>query len=104
MWRILLTLSVLLATGCAAKVGDDCKSNTDCGIELVCDLSQPGGYCTQTPCELNECPLESACIRFEDDTRYCMLRCESNGDCRSGYVCVDNFGDVPFCNPIEWTP
>ncbi len=89
---------LLLLGGCTALVGDACESDTDCGQALRCDQSQPGGYCTVTSCTVNECPEEAACIQFQDDSRYCMLRCEESSDCRDGYVCVADFGDSAFCN------
>ena len=98
MTRLTLIIALLTLVGCAAKVGDACETNTECGIELSCDLSQPDGYCTASPCQPNECPDESACIAFPDRSAFCMLRCEEDDDCRSGYVCVGNYGDVAFCN------
>ena len=95
--------SGLLGLGCTAEVGDECSTNTDCGTELFCDSSMAGGYCTRTPCEPNECPEEAVCIRFDDNSTYCMRRCEADGDCRDGYVCVSNFGDAPFCSQVQYT-
>ena len=96
-------LLALLAAGCAAQIGDACESSVDCGRGLQCDLSQPEGYCTATPCDVNDCPTEAACIRFLDDSTWCMARCEEDGDCRDGYVCVRNFGDTAFCNSQPFT-
>lgn len=89
--------------GCAAEVGDTCTTNTDCGAELFCDGSMAGGYCTRSPCAANECPEEAVCIQFDDNSTFCMKRCESDGDCRNEYVCVGNFGDAPFCNQAQYT-
>ena len=102
--RALMLLLLASALGCTPKVGDECTSNTDCGQELECDRAQPSGYCTQTPCEVNGCPTEAACIRFDDESTWCMLRCKSNGDCRDGYVCEKAFGDTPFCVSVHYTP
>jgi len=108
--RVLLPLlSLLLITACAAQVGDECTDNLDCisstgtGPQLTCDPLQPGGYCTLSPCEVNGCPGESVCIRFDDDSTFCMQSCESNGDCRSGYVCEKEFGAAPFCNATHYS-
>ena len=98
MTHLLRVSFVLMAAGCAAQVGDACEPNNDCGRELSCDLSQTAGYCTVSPCAKNECPTEAVCIAFDDGTSHCMARCESTGDCRDEYVCVDNYGDAPFCN------
>lgn len=97
MNRVVAILFAFVA-GCAAQVGDECESSVDCGRALDCDLSQPGGYCTVSPCTVNGCPEEAACITFPDDTTWCMARCESGDDCRDGYTCVQNYGDVGFCN------
>lgn len=103
MIRSLLGLSLaVLIFGCAPAVGDTCEVNTDCGRELVCDTSQPEGYCTRSPCEPGTCPSEGVCIAFDDGSHFCMKRCEKSDDCRDGYVCVDNFGDAPFCNSAPY--
>ncbi len=100
MTRTLPRLGLLLvALGCTPLVGDECTTNADCGTALVCDSSQPAGYCTRSPCTPNSCPEEAVCIEFPDESTWCMARCESSGDCRDDYVCVDNYGDLPFCNP-----
>jgi len=98
MRRLVIIVALLLLGSCAAKVGDACEVNTDCGNGLSCDQAQPEGYCTASPCQTNECPDEAVCVDFKDGSSFCMLRCEKGGDCRDGYVCVDNYGDAPFCN------
>ncbi len=102
MKTLLLVLCVGLLIGCQAKVGDPCSNNLDCvgssGPNLKCDPLQPEGYCTLSPCDVNECPSEAVCVLFPDDTTFCMKRCDDNKDCRSDYVCVANYGDAPFCN------
>jgi len=100
---VVVLLGGLFFFGCAAEVGDECSTNTDCGTELFCDSSMAGGYCTRSPCETNQCPEEAVCIRFDDNSTYCMKRCDSDGDCRGGYVCVREFGDAPFCNQVQYT-
>jgi hypothetical protein len=97
----LLALSALAAhaSGCAPRIGDGCYSQTNCSIngDRVCDITQPGGYCTVFDCSPDTCPDDSVCVRFEPDTarlsrNVCMRRCSSNGDCRTdkGYQCVGN--------------
>ena len=102
---------VLLAAlaACTPEIGDKCQVSTDCSIrgDRLCDLSQPGGYCTQLNCGGGGCADEAACVLFDsavpgcgfDDRSgpfgsrvarsFCMAKCESNGDCREGYVCAD---------------
>ena len=101
---ILLVLLIALgalttqSTGCAAVVGDSCEEQTDCGQQMFCELSLPGGYCTLRDCEPGGCTEEGVCIRFDEDTSFCMKACENNGDCRGSYRCVQDFGAHPFCN------
>ncbi len=97
------------AASCTPEIGDKCQVSTDCSIrgDRLCDTSQPGGYCTQLNCGPNSCADEAACVLFNsalpgcgfDDRAgptgsrvarsFCMAQCESNGDCRDGYLCAD---------------
>ena len=96
---LVFALSVsLLVVGCVKSVGDECGVDTDCGQSLVCEQSLPGGYCTRRNCVANGCPKDSVCISFDLDTHYCMRPCSGDGDCRSDYTCVTDFGLHPFCN------
>jgi hypothetical protein len=94
---------------CTPEIGDKCQVSTDCSIQgdRLCDISQPEGYCTQLNCNGNSCPDEAACVLFGsavpgcgfDDRSgpggsriarsFCMAMCQSNSDCRDGYVCAD---------------
>jgi hypothetical protein len=92
-----------LASGCAPKIGDKCTVSTDCSVsgDRLCDSTQPGGYCTVFNCEPNACPDDSLCVAFNEPTcsspaqsvrferTFCMATCESDGDCRAGYKCLD---------------
>ncbi|MBI4950771.1 MAG: hypothetical protein HY908_01950 [Myxococcales bacterium] len=99
--------AALLALGCQPKIGDECGSATDCSAmgDRMCDVTQPGGYCTLFNCEPGTCPAESACVLFQseldpscgalDDMRmgrfartFCMRVCTAASDCRDGYQCV----------------
>lgn len=99
--RSLLALSALFATslaaGCAPQIGDSCDTSSNCSIngDRVCDIAQPGGYCTIFDCQSNACPDDAVCVRFNPQparraTVACMRRCGSDGDCREGdgYRCV----------------
>jgi hypothetical protein len=107
-WLILVGLTVPTLGGCPPKIGDDCQSSIDCSAQesRLCDITQPGGYCTVFNCEPGGCFGEGACVVFTDrlsvvegcDTpngpsrfarSFCMANCESDGDCRSDYVCAD---------------
>ncbi|HEV8548501.1 MAG TPA: hypothetical protein VGQ57_05715 [Polyangiaceae bacterium] len=112
--RLLAWLIGLVAIGCRPKIGDHCKTSTDCSqvADRLCDISQPDGYCTIYNCEpkdsngATKCPDEAACIVFAaersavtgcanrlGDTPYsrtfCMRTCENQTDCRNGYICID---------------
>jgi hypothetical protein len=97
--------------GCSRKVGDGCTLSTDCDPtgSRVCDLSQPGGYCTIDGCDDKSCPDESVCIRtFPQQylTKPCDPLCEdspcANGaagcacagaatdDCTTDEICIDS--------------
>jgi hypothetical protein len=41
-------------------------------------------------CSLDElCTLEGHCASRSSEVRYCMKKCEGDGDCRDGYECRD---------------
>lgn len=101
-------LAAALGLACQPQIGDECQTSVDCsqGGERLCDITQPGGYCTVFGCEPESCPEESACLAFGTqvsslaectDTNglsrftrsFCLASCESNDDCRGGYVCAD---------------
>ncbi len=101
----------LSALGCSPQIGDKCTTSTDCSLrgDRQCDSTQPDGYCTVFNCEPDTCPEEAQCVAFNEtldpsctDPRqfprfmrtFCLRRCESDGDCRGGYVCAD-MGVVP---------
>jgi hypothetical protein len=114
-WPRVLALLVVFAAvfamaGCTPHIGDKCVLSTDCSVQgtLVCDTSQPGGYCTQLNCARGSCPSNSLCVMFQasvpgcayDDYQspsrtgrsFCMENCSQESDCRSGYVCADPAG------------
>ena len=99
-------LAVAWVSGCTPVVGDSCVLSTDCSSagDRVCDTSEPDGYCTVENCLPNTCPDEAACVLFNpsvpgcgysDRTKsrvghsFCVAHCNSNSDCRDGYVCTD---------------
>jgi hypothetical protein len=103
----LFALSLLAAlAGCTPSIGDKCNLSTDCSLrgDRLCDTSQPGGYCTQFNCKGDDCPNSAACVLFHANVQgcgfddripsrtgrtFCMAQCQSNGDCRDGYICTD---------------
>lgn len=115
------SFSLLALVGCGKDIGDACRSINECistDIDRLC-LTQdgegfPGGYCTKFNCGgSNLCPEEAACVAYRStlgasgmcesgqnasrlQRNYCMLRCDSDGDCRSGYKCLPADGDNPL--------
>jgi hypothetical protein len=126
MW--LGAAALAFAVGCSPKIGDSCSVSTDCSAtgDRLCDITEPGGYCTVFNCEPDSCPDDAACINFgttlsvgpvpgctvaQGDSPYqrsfCMASCTSDSDCRGGYKClepstiggikVDNNRSNPVC-------
>ena len=100
----LLTILVvgLLASACGKKIGDGCQTSIDCAQDgtRICDLSQPGGYCTEDGCDDSSCPSESVCVRFFDQkfpTGTCSSPPGTMGECRVEELCV-------VCGPSSSAP
>jgi len=102
----LLTFFVASFSGCNPSIGDSCQVSTNCSSagDRLCDLAQPGGYCTIFNCQPNSCPDEAACVLFHPNVpgcsyydttaprsskSFCEKKCSSNSDCRDGYECAD---------------
>ncbi len=109
--------ALALAAGCSPKIGDKCTVSTDCSAtgDRLCDITEPGGYCTVFNCEPDGCPDDAACINFGTtlslsnsdapvpvlngctasqgnspyQRSFCMASCQSDSDCRGGYRCVE---------------
>src|SRR3954471_3527169 len=61
-----LVVAAALALGCTPKIGDDCSVSTNCSTtgDRLCDVTQPGGYCTKFNCEPGGWPEDSVCVTF----------------------------------------
>ena len=88
-----LVCALLAIAACAPSIGDSCGGSRDCSTtgDRVCDLAQPGGYCTILGCDPDTCPGSSLCVewRFEPGRlaeTWCMAAC--SGGCRALYRCV----------------
>lgn len=115
LFQLLAASLLALATACTPKIGDECTVSTNCSAQgdRLCDVTQPGGYCTIFNCEPSSCPEDSQCINFGTNLSpvspscspsqgnspyarsFCMATCGSNSDCRNGYQCTDLSGRVP---------
>jgi hypothetical protein len=70
-----------------------------CPSEAVCVKFFTGDFQNETcdaatlentTCTLDEeCDLTGHCVDRSAEIRYCMRKCNSDGDCRSGYECRD---------------
>jgi hypothetical protein len=104
-WVALAALA--FAAGCSPKIGDKCTVSTDCSAtgDRLCDITEPGGYCTVFNCEPDSCPDDAACVNFginlspapgctvtQGESPYqrsfCLATCETDSDCRAGYACL----------------
>jgi len=103
-WSSLL-LAALSLGGCKRDIGDDCKNSLDCSqeSERLCDISQPGGYCTIEGCDERTCPEDSVCVRFfprQGLTKSCATGCDPNELCladgKEG-VCAPRMSERRFC-------
>ncbi|HVV53620.1 MAG TPA: hypothetical protein VHO06_28450 [Polyangia bacterium] len=78
---VLALTSALAVASCGKQIGDDCQTAADCDPNggRICDISQPGGYCTILGCDETTCPSEAACIRYfpvQYLTKPCNPYCE----------------------------
>jgi hypothetical protein len=108
---LLVLLLGLSAFACTPKIGDSCTVSTNCSAsgDRLCDITEPGGYCTIFNCEPNSCPDGAVCINFGTELSpvdqcsssqgnspyqrsFCMAACSSGSDCRGGYSCQDLSG------------
>lgn len=120
--RLRLALAFASAmVACKPQIGNHCATSTDCSQtgDRLCDISQPGGYCTIFNCEprgsnaSTKCPDEAACISFGTSASplmgcqndlgstayqrsFCMKKCKHKSDCRDGYVCRDLASDPRY--------
>jgi hypothetical protein len=111
-FRLCFALALGLAAallGCSPHVGSSCQTNSQCSLQgtLVCDNSQPAGYCTSFNCAPDSCQNGAACVLLSpavpgcpyDDYKspvrtgrsMCLQHCHKDSDCRTneGYVCAD---------------
>jgi hypothetical protein len=109
--RAFLVFSILAVSflgGCQPSVGDHCIQSTDCSAtgQMLCDTSQPNGYCTIFNCQPNRCPAGSGCVEtnasifgcdYDDrhapsrlSRQLCLRTCTQDSDCRlgEGYACI----------------
>jgi hypothetical protein len=79
---------LLTLAACKRQIGDACKSSIDCSQESdrLCDISQPGGYCTIEGCDERTCPEHSVCVRFFP--KGLTKPCQADSECASNELCL----------------
>lgn len=88
-----LALAACSATNEAASVGGPCSSDDVCVTGFCIAASDPngkpspwaGGYCSGN-CADRSCP-QGNCLALADGSNLCVVACQVDTDCRSGYVC-----------------
>jgi hypothetical protein len=94
-------------TGGSSAIGGACDTNGDChpiaggafcftqGDALALGLLAPGGYCTSETCDQASpsvtCGAGTICGALLGATglpKFCESACQSNSDCRTGYLCM----------------
>ncbi|MBN1652813.1 MAG: hypothetical protein JXA30_03470 [Deltaproteobacteria bacterium] len=102
--------AILFILGCSKEIGDPCETSVDCDIQnkRICDLNQPGGYCTIRGCEKGTCPEEAVCVMFRPEperlsSSWCMYSCDDDDDCRDKYSCLtaDQLGEIQNVYSLE---
>jgi hypothetical protein len=108
--RAWLVATALLLAGCGARVGDACRSHSECQDGLEFGYCAKAGFCTR-PCggatpteplsgataEDTACPGDSVCAR-RGRRIVCLASCASSADCAPGLTCADGLCELvqPF--------
>jgi len=107
-------VSALALASCGRKIGDSCQTAADCDPNgaRICDISQPGGYCTVLGCDETTCPSEAACIRYFP-VQYLVKACNPYCEDRHGLPVPDagsdaatsvDAGALPICPGLFSSP
>ncbi|HVK78302.1 MAG TPA: hypothetical protein VM734_33585 [Kofleriaceae bacterium] len=104
---LVATLAAALLLGCGKEIGDDCQLAIDCDPDTgsrVCDLTQPGGYCSIRGCTFDSCPDESICVSFFNasfENRPCDPAAPVSA-CDLDEVCTLQGQCVPMASEERW--
>ena len=102
-----LAILLFVASACGTdppNVGGTCTGTaTGCDMNLTCDTSVPGGYCT-TSCTTSgsteQCPEGAVCDAVAGTALNCVKICSTNADCRSDLSCNGISGsNIKACKP-----
>lgn len=104
MKSALVALALVFVAGCNAggSIGWSCTSAGDCDHGQVCDLTQPGGFCTRgCGTAVASCPSGSVCGSLGTSLA-CVPTCTAPSDCRAGYACTTvGAGPTEACQPTQ---
>jgi hypothetical protein len=86
-------------TGNACTIPSDATPKGTCQSEIATCYTdgQHGfkdGYCSQD-CGRLPCPSDAECVSISSDVNLCFALCNTDSDCRDGYVCTDYNACVP---------
>ncbi|MEW5742024.1 MAG: hypothetical protein AB1938_24125 [Myxococcota bacterium] len=102
---VLCGLALTPLAGCnAVTVGNTCDTREDCVPGQDC-FSAPGGFCTRgctEPGRTTDCPSGTICTFF-GQIQVCSPICDSAGECRNDYECVEAGGTTALkaCRPVK---
>lgn len=83
--------------------GAGCTSSIDCASNLcLLPPDYPGGHCTTYQCrDDDDCSSidgPTTCVRGISADTQCVRTCETNDDCRDGYICRPNGELASYCD------
>lgn len=83
------SLGLLVSIQLSATIGDNCRSDLDCGRQEQCILDFPKGYCVKYSCKSrHSCGSNAKCMMLVGDNfTVCLKECSQTDDCRTGYHC-----------------
>src|SRR5258708_292738 len=86
---------------CATIGGGNQLSQGTCAIDQLCitpAFGAPGGYCTSL-CDSVVCPADAVCVKDNQGSSFCFLKCAARTDCRNGYDCQSDGRGGRICLP-----
>ena len=106
-----LLLWTLLAIGCGSSssyhgLGAACAKDADCSVgTCAINTLYPDGYCWIQSCNTaDDCGSDGDCTHGGDGLGGgCLLKCNDDSDCRTGYHCCPDFNQVKVCAPAMGT-
>jgi len=89
--------------------GAACAQHSDCaGGYCMPSPDWPGGYCSTPDCQVDsDCStgqgaVDAYCFVQSSNSGFCLHRCQSSQDCRSGYACSSIGNNLAVCLADAW--